>query len=180
MGKNKMQLKEMVNIGMFTAVLAVLSILQIPMPSGIPITMQTFAVALCGCTLGWKKGAMAVIIYLLIGMIGFPVFAGMSGGLEVLCGLRGGFLMGFPIMAALCGLGMEKGGRIGSVVLGIAGLACCHLTGTLQFAFVSGRTAAEAFLLASAPYLIKDLISVAGAGILGAVLRKTLNLANIY
>ena len=59
-------------IGMFTAVLAVLSILQIPMPSGVPITLQTFAVALCGYVLGRKNGTLCVLLYLLLGFAGVP------------------------------------------------------------------------------------------------------------
>lgn len=61
-------------IGMFTAVLAVLSILQIPMPSGVPITLQTFAVALCGYCLGKKNGTLCVALYLILGFVGVPVF----------------------------------------------------------------------------------------------------------
>ena len=74
-------------IGMFTAVLAVLSILQIPMPSGVPITLQTFAVALCGYVLGRKNGTLCVLLYLLLGFAGVPVFTGMTAGIGKLVGL---------------------------------------------------------------------------------------------
>lgn len=174
MKKEPIKIKAMAEIAMFTAVLAVLSIIKIPMPSGIPITLQTFAVALCGFVMGWKKGAVTIILYLLIGLIGLPVFSGMQGGIGVLSGPAGGFLLGFPVAAALCGLGMEKGGRLGSFMLGFAGIAFCHLTGSIQFAALTGRTLAEAFFIATAPYLVKDLISAAGACILGMVLRKAL------
>ena len=60
-------------IGMFTAVLAVLSILQIPMPSGVPITLQTFAVALCGYCLGKKNGTLCVALYLMLGVVGLLI-----------------------------------------------------------------------------------------------------------
>lgn len=177
---NRIQLKDMVNIAMFTAVLAVLSIIQIPMPSGIPVTLQTFAVALCGYTLGWKKGAATTAVYLLVGLVGFPVFSGMQGGLGVLSGPAGGFLLGFPVTAALCGIGMESNHKAICIMMGAAGLAFCHITGTVQFALVTGRPFAEAFLLASVPYLVKDLISSIGAAVLGRILKKALLRAQIY
>ena len=75
----KISTKTIVMTGMMTAVLAVLSQIQIPMPSGVPVTMQTFGVALCACVLGWKMGTASVAVYLLLGSFGVPVFAGLSG-----------------------------------------------------------------------------------------------------
>ena len=108
----KISTKTIVTVGMFTAVLAVLSILQIPMPTGVPITLQTFAMALCGYVLGWKYGTISTVLYILIGAIGVPVFAGMSAGVGILTGATGGYLFGFIIMTFLCGIGrvyMKKG-----------------------------------------------------------------------
>ena len=76
----KISTKTIVTVGMFTAVLSVLSILTIPMPTGVPVTLQTFAMALCGYVLGWKKGTSSTLIYILLGTVGVPVFAGMTGG----------------------------------------------------------------------------------------------------
>lgn len=78
---------------MFTAVLAVLSILQIPMPTGVPITLQTFAMALCGYVLGWQSGVAATLLYIVLGTVGVPIFAGMSAGPGVLFGYTGGFIL---------------------------------------------------------------------------------------
>lgn len=93
---------------MFAAVLAVMSQIAIPMPSGVPMTLQTFAVALAGAVLGWKLGALSALVYLLLGAAGVPVFSGMSGGLGVLLGKTGGFIFGFIFMALLCGLGAAQ------------------------------------------------------------------------
>ena len=84
--------------GMFTAVLAVLSILQIPMPSGVPVTLQTFAVSLCGYVLGARRGTLCVALYLLLGIIGLPVFTGMTAGIGRIFGFTGGFLYGARII----------------------------------------------------------------------------------
>ena len=82
----KTNTKTIVMIGMFAAVLAVLSQISIPMPSGVPVTLQTFAVALTGFILGWKYGAISVGIYILLGTVGVPVFSNFSGGLGALFG----------------------------------------------------------------------------------------------
>ncbi len=102
----KISTRTIVTVGMFTAVLSVLSILTIPMPTGVPVTLQTFAVALCGYVLGAKRGTASAALYLLIGTVGVPVFAGMTGGPSWLVSYSGGFLWGFLFLAALCGLGV--------------------------------------------------------------------------
>ena len=166
--------KEVVCAGMFTAVLALLSQLAIPMPTGVPITLQTFAVALTGVVLAWKLGLASTIIYILLGTVGVPVFSEFSGGLHVLVGYTGGFIWGFLILVSLCGIGILMKNKVFGILLGIAGLAVCHLIGVLQFMAVAGMSFAESFLLASAPYLIKDVISVILAFIVGAQIRTRL------
>lgn len=179
MRKEQFNVKSMVMIGMFTAVLAVLSILEIPMPSGVPITLQTFAVALCGYVLGWKRGAACGALYLLIGTIGVPVFAGMSGGISKLLGPTGGFIFGFILLAGLCGVGAACKNKILAVVAGILGLAACHLLGALQFSVVTSTGVVQSLLLVSVPYLVKDVLSVFGALLVGSILRKRLMQANL-
>ena len=78
--EKKMSVKTITTVGMFTAVVCILSVLQIPLPTGVPVVLQTFAVALTGYVLGEKKGTLAVLLYVLLGAVGLPVFAGMSGG----------------------------------------------------------------------------------------------------
>ncbi|WP_448629585.1 biotin transporter BioY [Cellulomonas soli] len=88
----------------FTAFIAVCAILPgIPTPSGVPITLQTFAVILSGVVLGARRGTFAVLLYLVIGLAGLPVFAGGTGGTAVLAGPSVGYLLAFPLGAALAG-----------------------------------------------------------------------------
>ena len=159
---------------MFTAILSVLSILTIPMPTGVPITLQTFAVALCGCVLGWKRGLASTVIYILLGTVGVPVFAGMTGGPSWLAGYSGGFLWGFLFLSALCGVGMAQKNIVIRVSCGLAGLAVCHLLGVIQFRIVASTSIPVAFLSVSVPYLVKDVISVAGAFVVALPVRKAL------
>lgn len=170
----KITTKEIVCVGMFAAVLAVLSQISIPMPSGVPITLQTFAVALTGVVLAWKLGTASMIVYILLGAVGVPVFAGFSGGAQVLVNYTGGFIWGFIVMTLLCGIGIQRKNKVIGILFGLAGLAVCHLFGTIQFMFVMKMGFVESFLLASAPYLIKDVISVVLGFVIGGQLRVRL------
>ncbi len=179
--RNQCQPLSMVQIGLFAAVLAVLSQISIPLPTGIPITLQTFAVALAAYTLGWKKGVASVGIFLALGAVGVPVFAGFTGGIGKFVGVTGGYLWGFLPMALLCGIAVEfwtrRTGRLRGVIcvlLSIAGLAVCHAAGSVQFALVSASSMLQAFLLASAPYLVKDVCSLIAAFGLAMTVRRVL------
>lgn len=174
MKREKITTRDLVFTGMMTAVLSVLSILEIPMPTGVPITLQTFSVALCGYVLGWRLGAVSALLYLLLGAAGVPVYSGMHAGLGILIGPTGGFIFGFIPMAAACGLGAVKGFRGRSAVCGLLGLTVCHLLGAAQFTVVMETTFGQALLLVSLPYLVKDVLSVVGAGLIAASIRKAL------
>lgn len=159
----KSKLQSTVMTGVFAALLAVLSQISIPLPTGIPVTLQTFAVALCGFTLAQGMGTLSVGVYLALGAAGLPVFAGFSGGIASFAGMTGGYLWSFLLMAFLCGLGAQLRSKALALALGMTGLALCHLCGALQFALVAAVSPWQAFLAASAPYLVKDVISVAAA-----------------
>jgi biotin transport system substrate-specific component len=82
--------QNLVLVGMFAAVMAVISQISLPMPTGVPITIQVFGIALIGTVLGWKLGGLATIVYILLGAIGLPVFSSFRGGVQVLAGMAGG------------------------------------------------------------------------------------------
>ena len=168
-----MQMKELVFIALFAAVLAVLAQISIPMPSGVPITLQTFAIALTGYSLGARRGSLATGIYLLLGICGVPVFSMFRGGLGALLGATGGFLIGFLPQTTLTGLAYARGPAI-SLICGLLGLAVCHLCGTIWYAVLGGQSVLVSFLAVSAPYLLKDVVSVVVAYIAAhAVCRRT-------
>lgn len=170
----KISTRTIVTVGMFTAVLSVMSIVTIPMPSGVPVTLQTFAVALCGYVLGSKKGFAATVVYILLGTVGVPVFAGMTGGPSWLAGYSGGFIWGFLFLSFLCGFGMERRLMAVKLACGLTGLFFCHLIGVIQFAAVASVSVPAAFVSVSLPYLFKDVISVSGAYLAAVPIRKTL------
>lgn len=172
--------KNVIMIGMFAAVLAVLSQISIPMPSGVPVTLQTFAVALTAYVLGWKLGTMATLVFILVGAVGVPVFAGFSGGVQVVIGMTGGFIWGFLFMVLFCGMGAAQKNKGVLILLSALGLAICHLLGIVQFMAVTGSGFAESALMVSVPYLIKDVISVAAAYILGTAVKKALVSSDLF
>ena len=111
--------REMVLAGMFAAVLAVISQLSIPTPAGVPVTIQVFGVALVGAVLGWKLGLCSVLVYILIGAAGLPVFANFGGGIRSLIGLTGGYIWAWPVMAVLCGIRPGLKNRISDLAVRI-------------------------------------------------------------
>lgn len=172
--KKQNKVRSLIVCGLFSAIIAVLTFIHIPLPSGIPLTLQIFAVALCGYTLGSLRGISSTAVYIALGAVGLPVFSGFMGGVAHLAGPTGGFLWGFLLLAALCGLaaGRKFGVRL---LIGCAGLTVCHLCGVLQFSFVMKCSVGEAFLIASAPYLIKDAILTAAAAAVSARMRERVN-----
>ena len=176
----KLSVRTICMVAMFTAVISVLSIMQIPTPWGVPFTLQTFAMALCGYVLGWKYGTLSTILYILIGAIGVPVFAGMSAGVGILTGATGGYLFGFIIMTFLCGIGrvyMKKGvkGIVWLVVFSALGLAACHILGIIRLKYVANLSWAVAAIKGSVPYLA----SVIGAYLVALAIRRALRSTNL-
>ena len=177
--EKKVSTKSLVITGMSAAVIAVLAQIALPMPSGVPVTLQTFAIALTGAVLGAKLGTAAAGVYILLGAAGVPVFSGFSGGLAVLVGKTGGFIWGFLFLALLCGAGSMVKNKAVGCGLGVMGLAVCHLLGILQFQLLMNMGFAESAVLVSVPYLIKDVVSVAMAFVLRLQIRKQLLRADI-
>lgn len=155
--------REMVLAGMFAAVLAVISQLSIPTPAGVPVTIQVFGVALVGAVLGWKLGLCSVLVYILIGAAGLPVFANFGGGIRSLIGLTGGYIWAWPVMAVLCGIRLGLKNRISDlavrILLSLIGLAAVELIGGLQWAALSGdMTAGAVFAYSMVAFVPKDIV----------------------
>ncbi|MGI6006722.1 MAG: biotin transporter BioY [Ruminococcus sp.] len=180
MKHEKISVQDMMKIALMTAALAVMSIIQIPSPTGVPLTLQTFAAALCGYLLGTKKGCMTMILYLLAGLAGLPVFSGMKGGIGVLGGPTGGFLLGFMGLVFMCGMSSGRRTAKISIFYGFLGVCICHICGMLWFSLLMNQAIGTSFILVSLPYIPKDLVSAAGAFFAADALKKGLHRAGIY
>lgn len=157
--KQRINTKTAVYTAICTALISVLAQISIPLPGGVPLTLQTFAIAIVGFLLGAKGGLFAVVIYIALGAIGAPVFSSFTGGIGKIIGVTGGFIWGFIPFVALVGLG--KGLKPKAAILcSIAGLFFCHLLGTAQYTLISGVSFGNAALVVSVPYIVKDVLSV--------------------
>lgn len=164
-------------IAMFSAILAVCSWISIP--AAVPFTLQTFGVFLAVGVLGGKRGTLTVLTYILMGMIGVPVFAGFSGGIGCLLGSTGGYIIGFLFSAILmwlmeCLLGKKKWVLILSMIFG---LLVCYLFGTIWFMFVYARSTGAigmwtALTWCVIPYIIPDGIKIGLAFVMSMRLKR--------
>ena len=127
--------------------------------------------------LGAKLGTASIGVYILLGAVGVPVFANFKGGLGALIGITGGFIFGFILLALFCGLPGKR--SVYRVFFGIIGLALCHLVGVFQYSVISHSPFLASFLRMSAPYLLKDVISVAGAYLCSVLIGKALKKARV-
>ncbi|MGN0372200.1 MAG: biotin transporter BioY [Enterocloster sp.] len=171
--------RSIVLIGMFAAVLAVISQLSIPMPTGVPITIQVFGIALVGTILGWKLGFCTTIVYILLGAVGLPVFAGFRGGIQVLVGMTGGYILSWPVMALLSGIRPKFSNRSLNlaimILLSVIGLMIVEFVGALQWSLLSTEKGLGAIIAYSfVAFIPKDIIITVIAVILGNQMRKPL------
>ena len=161
-------------VALAAAMISVLSLVSIPLPFGVPITLQTMVVCLAGIVLGQKKGTAAVAVYLALGAAGLPVFSGMSGGFARLLGATGGFLWGFPAMASLAGLGASNGKKWGIVLGLIAAILVDYSLGLAQFMLVTGSSMQAGLMACVIPFLPIEAAKAVATGILGYRLRGRL------
>lgn len=174
MKTQKLSTQTITLIAIFIALLAIFSQIAIPLPSGVPATLQTFGIALIAYLLKCKKGMIAILVYLFCGLVGIPVFAGFSSGPSCFFDKTGGFLFGFLFLVFLCGLAMHTDTAWKKSTLSALGLIACHACGVLQFAFFMHISIASSFLLVSLPFLLKDALSMVGAFILSKLILKAL------
>jgi biotin transport system substrate-specific component len=156
--------RQLILTSLFAALTVALSFVSIRIPfSPVPITGQTFGVMLSGALLGSKLGALSQVVYLLLGVIGLPVFAGGASGLGTLFGASGGFLFGFPIGAYITGLMLEKKKNASTFYMAIAiaagGILAVYLPGIAQLGrFVEGGIAGAFMMMVL--YIPGDIVKV--------------------
>lgn len=147
-------------IGLFTALTIIMSQISIPMPYGVPMTMQTFIIPLVAFLLGKKEGVYVSIIYMLLGMIGLPVFAGFSGGLGIVLGPTGGFILSFPLMAYFSGIASEKKKSYQIIIWLTLGAAINYLVGMFYFSMVTSNSISVAFTACVLPFIPTSIIKI--------------------
>ena len=160
----KLKTRDMTFIALFAVVIAVCSWISIP--STVPFTMQTFGVFVAVGLLGGKRGTLAVLVYLLLGLMGAPVFAGFKGGAAAVLGTTGGYILGF-LLSALVMWGLEKLPSPPPLAVSMtAGLLVCYFFGTAWFMTVYARQTGPIGVMTALgwcvfPYLIPDALKIA-------------------
>ncbi len=162
-----------------TAVICVLAPLSIPI-GPVPISFTNLVIFLSLYLVGWKMSTASCITYILIGMVGLPVFSGFTGGIGKLLGPTGGYIIGFIFMALLAGLIIDKFRSPAMQFLGLAaGTVVCYALGTAWFCFEAHSTINAALALCVFPFIPADLFKIIVAMILGPKLRERLTQAGL-
>lgn len=179
--KNNYRTIDLVYIALGAVLIAVCSWISIP--TTVPFTMQTFAVFFVLSALGGRRGTMAVIVYVLLGAVGIPVFAQFTSGIGILLGSTGGYIVGFVFIGLVYWLGVHLLGQKpwAQVLALVVGLAVCYTFGTAWFMVVYAR-ANGAVGLATVlswcvlPFLLPDLVKLGLALTLARRLSPVLKL----
>ena len=174
MNPRKSPLHGMVYASMFGAVTAVGAYLMIPL-APVPITLQGLFLNLASALLGGTLGALSQVIYLLLGFMGLPVFAGGKAGLGVLLGPTGGYLIGFPGGAFIMGKMMEikkKPGILWMIFSMTTGWMVIYFCGVMWLSGVARLPLGQAMVLGVLPFLPGDLLKIIAAALIAARIRK--------
>ena len=166
----KIRTKQMVLIALMTAVTCVLGPLSIPLPfSPVPISLTNFAIFLAIFVLGMKNGTISFIIYLLLGAVGVRVFSSFRGGLQVLAGPTGGYLIGFIFLALIMGFALDHFDRklVPTIIGMIIGMVVCYAFGTVWLAKLLSLSFKEGLMMGVIPYLPGDAAKIIIAAIVG-------------
>ena len=164
-----MKVKDMTLAAVMAALICIAGPLTIA-AGPIPLSLATFAVMLAGAVLGKKRGTVAAGLYLLIGIIGIPVFSGFSGGFQKLAGVTGGYLAGYLPCAFFAGLGAERAEKENRKwllpAMMVIGTAVLYTVGTAWFMIQTKNNLGAALGLCVLPFLPGDAVKIAAVALI--------------
>lgn len=172
---------QMILVSLFAALTAAGAFVSIPIGL-VPISLQNLFTLLSGMVLGSKLGTLSQLIYILLGVVGLPVFSGFRGGLGVLLGPTGGFLTGFAISTYVVGKLIEKieDDRIWSYfVIGLLGIIIIYTCGVVQLMIITEIGVKEAVLLGIFPFLPGDFLKLISASFLAIRIKSVVSLPQV-
>jgi len=162
--------------GILAAILCLISPLSLPL-GAIPISLATFAVYIAACTVDVKISVSSVLIYILLGAAGLPVFSHFSGGFHMISGVTGGYIIGYIPCALITGLLIKRfeSKKFIYPVSMILGTAVCYFTGMAWYMLQTKSNIVSALTVCVLPFLIGDTIKISAASAVGITLRKRLS-----
>ena len=157
----------------YAPVIAVMAQISIPMPMGVPMTMQTFAITLAAVVLGSKLSTISSLIYIIMGAVGLPVLANFSGGFDKFVGPTGGFLLSFPLMAFIIGWGAEhrKDFKGAYVIALVVGTVVNYVVGVALFCAVAKASVATGITACVLPFIPTAIIKAILASVIGFAIK---------
>ena len=180
--KSIFNVKQIALVGLMAAIICVLAPFALPIPiSPVAISLGTLAIYFVLTVLGLKLGTVSVIVYILLGLVGLPVFAGFTSGPGKLFGPTGGYIIGYLFMVPICGFFIDRWGDkfLPSFLGMVLGTAVLYLFGSLWLSYQASYTLPQAFMAGVVPYIPGDLVKLILAMVLGCQVRKRLKRAGL-
>lgn len=182
MKNEKVSVRGMVYAAMFAAGTAAGAYILIPLPP-VPITLQTLFLNLAGALLGGRLGALSQVVYVLLGVIGLPVFAGGKAGMGVLLGPTGGYLIGFIVAAYVVGKLIEikkKPDFIWNLFSMVAGTIVIYVFGVIQLSFIAKLSISKSISVGVLPFLIGDALKIIAAALIILKIRDKIKVQGYH
>ena len=177
MTNKKFKTNDLAYIGLSVALITVCSWISFPLT--IPITLQTLGICLVCGLLGFKRGVISTLAYLLLGTLGIPVFAQFTGGIGIITGPSGGYLLGFILTAVIVGAVSDKhSGKLWALILAmVVGIIVCYAVGTVWFAVVYSKRNEPASVMTILgwcvfPFIPFDTVKIVIASLLTKRLKR--------
>jgi biotin transport system substrate-specific component len=183
MHKKIFSTKNLVLIALFAAITAVIAPFTIPLPfSPVPLSLSLFAVFLSGAILDKYSAFISQTVYILLGAVGLPIFSGFRGGLSVIAGATGGYIISYAFVAFFIALILEKTGKnyFTYALSMLLSIIICYSFGVAWLAFVMKISFFEAFLVGAVPYIAFDTIKALLCAAVAVPINKSIRKAIIY
>ena len=167
------KIKAMCRIALGGAILCLISPWAVP-AGGVPISLSLLAMLLISTIFPWRTALGAVIVYVALGTVGIPVFAGFAGGFQVIVGPTGGFILSYPIIAFL--VSRFKGNFTKNIILGFISAIICYVLGSLWFSFTTNTIFLSSLTTVVVSCIIPDTAKIICAAILADLLKTRLEI----
>jgi len=168
----KIRTNDLTVTAIFSAVICILSVVTIPI-GVVPISLSLFAIMLSAISLDVRRSFWAVLIYIFIGSLGIPVFSGFNGGLHILFGPTGGFIISYIFVTLIMSFASQKTNKkLTLFFFGILSLTVCYLFGSLQYAVISKVSFYNSLSVCVVPFVLFDIFKIILAVNIGLKLKK--------